>query len=122
MYESACGCCTAPISAWKSTAVRAQARSSALISPNWCPGCSRWQPEAGPFWLYPHTRVFCKKSLDLLDSEGVDFFENRAAAGAAGRKGCRLNEVRPPWARFFVAVRSVENQSCKTTLKSELLT
>jgi hypothetical protein len=24
----------------------------------------------------PHTPVFCKKSPDLLDSKGVDFFEN----------------------------------------------
>ncbi len=25
---------------------------------------------------YPPTRVFCEKSLDLLDSKGVDFFES----------------------------------------------
>jgi len=24
----------------------------------------------------PHPRVFCKKSVDLLDSKGLDFFHN----------------------------------------------
>jgi len=31
---------------------------------------------SGDAWRYPPTRVFCEKSLDLLDSKGVDFFES----------------------------------------------